>query len=99
MPRQLLKGLASSCQWYDFINKLQFAVFHMIFYGNRQYCSYIQALDRKAKAEKLLAELENAGYPQEQEIDKEGITEEERYMLRKIGLKMKPFLLLGDSRL
>ncbi|XP_057761259.1 CRM-domain containing factor CFM2, chloroplastic [Arachis stenosperma] len=53
------------------------------------------ALERKAKAEKLLAELENAECPQEKEIDKEGITEEERYMLRKIGLKMKPFLLLG----
>ncbi|KAJ1381076.1 YhbY-like superfamily [Sesbania bispinosa] len=53
------------------------------------------ALDKKAKAEKLLEELENAESPQEQEIDKEGITEEERYMLRKIGLKMKPFLLLG----
>ncbi|MED6124635.1 hypothetical protein PIB30_060820 [Stylosanthes scabra] len=53
------------------------------------------ALERKAKAEKLLAELESSELPQEKEIDKEGITEEERYMLRKIGLKMKPFLLLG----
>ncbi|XP_004489340.1 CRM-domain containing factor CFM2, chloroplastic isoform X2 [Cicer arietinum] len=54
-----------------------------------------QALEKKAKAEKLLAILEKVESPQEQEIDKEGITEEERYMLRRIGLKMKPFLLLG----
>ncbi|KAG8635126.1 CRM-domain containing factor CFM2, chloroplastic isoform X2 [Manihot esculenta] len=53
------------------------------------------ALEKKAKAEKLLLELENSETPQQPEIDKEGITEEERYMLRKVGLKMKPFLLLG----
>ncbi|KAI8019006.1 hypothetical protein LOK49_LG04G03722 [Camellia lanceoleosa] len=53
------------------------------------------ALEKKAKAEKLLAELDKEETPQEAEIDKEGITEEERYMLRKVGLKMKPFLLLG----
>ncbi|KAK7381360.1 hypothetical protein VNO78_33996 [Psophocarpus tetragonolobus] len=53
------------------------------------------ALEKKAKAEKLLAELENAESPQEEEINKEGITEEEKYMLRRIGLKMSPFLLLG----
>ncbi|KAL9242443.1 hypothetical protein vseg_016437 [Gypsophila vaccaria] len=53
------------------------------------------ALDEKARAEKLLTELEQAEISREVEIDKEGITEEERYMLRKVGLKMKPFLLLG----
>ncbi|XP_027358990.1 CRM-domain containing factor CFM2, chloroplastic-like isoform X2 [Abrus precatorius] len=53
------------------------------------------ALEKKAKAEKLLAELVSAESPQEQEIDKEGMTNEEKYMLRRIGLMMKPFLLLG----
>ncbi|XP_058186255.1 CRM-domain containing factor CFM2, chloroplastic isoform X2 [Rhododendron vialii] len=53
------------------------------------------ALEKKARAEKLLAELEKGEIPQEPEIDKEGITEEERFMLRKVGLRMKPFLLLG----
>ncbi|KAJ8775041.1 hypothetical protein K2173_020045 [Erythroxylum novogranatense] len=53
------------------------------------------ALEKKAKAEKVLEELESTEMPQEKEVDKEGITEEERYMLRKIGLKMKPFLLTG----
>ncbi|XP_022774444.1 CRM-domain containing factor CFM2, chloroplastic isoform X2 [Durio zibethinus] len=53
------------------------------------------ALEKKAKAEKLLAGLEQVEIPQQSEIDKEGITQEERYMLRKVGLRMKPFLLLG----
>ncbi|XP_027924229.1 CRM-domain containing factor CFM2, chloroplastic-like isoform X2 [Vigna unguiculata] len=53
------------------------------------------ALEEKTKAEKLLAELENAESPQEEEMNREGITEEEKYMLRRIGLKMGPFLLLG----
>ncbi|CAJ1946842.1 unnamed protein product [Sphenostylis stenocarpa] len=55
------------------------------------------ALEEKTKAEKLLAELENAESPQEEEINKEIITEDEKYMLRRIGLKMSPFLLLGDA--
>ncbi|KAK7316396.1 hypothetical protein VNO77_35409 [Canavalia gladiata] len=53
------------------------------------------ALEKKAMTEKLLEELEDQESPQDQEINKEGITEEEKYMLRRIGLKMKPFLLLG----
>ncbi|KAA8548051.1 hypothetical protein F0562_004688 [Nyssa sinensis] len=52
-------------------------------------------LAKKAGAEKLLAELEQEEIPQQPKLDKEGITEEERYMLRKSGLRMKPFLLLG----
>ncbi|KAK8586900.1 hypothetical protein V6N12_021420 [Hibiscus sabdariffa] len=55
------------------------------------------ALEKKAKAEKLLAELEHEEIPQQSEIDKEGITKEERYMLRKVGLRMKPFLLLDGE--
>ncbi|XP_048128764.1 LOW QUALITY PROTEIN: CRM-domain containing factor CFM2, chloroplastic [Rhodamnia argentea] len=53
------------------------------------------ALEKKAKAEKLLTELENSENPEQPDVDKEGITQEERYMLRKVGLRMKPFLLLG----
>lgn len=56
----------------------------------------LQALAKKARAEKLLEELDKEEIPQQLEIDKEGITEEERYMLRKVGLRMKPFLLLGE---
>ncbi|XP_057983498.1 CRM-domain containing factor CFM2, chloroplastic [Malania oleifera] len=54
-----------------------------------------RALEKRAKAEKLLSELGKGEVPQQPEIDKEGITEEERYMLRRVGLKIKPFLLLG----
>ncbi|XP_016512903.2 CRM-domain containing factor CFM2, chloroplastic [Nicotiana tabacum] len=53
------------------------------------------AIEKKAKAEQLLVELEEDEMPQQPDLDKEGITEEERFMLRKIGLRMKPFLLLG----
>lgn len=53
------------------------------------------ALEKKAKAEELLAKLEAEEMLQQPEIDKEGITVEERYMLKKVGLRMKPFLLLG----
>ncbi|KAL9424720.1 hypothetical protein AB3S75_031775 [Citrus x aurantiifolia] len=53
-----------------------------------------RALEKKAEAEKILAELEEET-PEQYEVDKEGITEEERYMLRKVGLRMKAFLLMG----
>ncbi|KAL9265293.1 CRM-domain containing factor CFM2, chloroplastic-like protein [Drosera capensis] len=49
----------------------------------------------KVKAAEVLEESELANVPQETEMDEKGITEEERYMLKKVGLKMKPFLLLG----
>ncbi|KAH0659399.1 hypothetical protein KY289_028147 [Solanum tuberosum] len=54
-----------------------------------------QALENNAEAEMLLLELKEDEVPQQSDMDKEGITEEERVMLRKIGLRMKPFLLLG----
>ncbi|GAB2300326.1 hypothetical protein Dimus_034362 [Dionaea muscipula] len=44
--------------------------------------------------EMLEAKLEPREIPQKIEIN-EGITEEERYMLQQVGLRMKPFLLLG----
>ena len=48
------------------------------------------------RAEKLLDELEKSAGPLKQESDREAINEEERFMLRKVGLRMKPFLLLGE---
>jgi len=53
-------------------------------------------LEEKARTERLLSDLEQAEISQGAEVGKEGITEEERYMLRRVGLKMKPFLLLGE---
>jgi len=52
-------------------------------------------LEKKEKAEKLLAALEKSIEPPIVESDREAISEEERNMLRKVGLRMKPFLLLG----
>ncbi|KAL4184905.1 hypothetical protein AMTRI_Chr10g227940 [Amborella trichopoda] len=54
-----------------------------------------EALEKKQMAERKLAELESKAELSKPDIDKEGITEEERYMLRKVGLRMKAFLLLG----
>ncbi|KAH0465591.1 hypothetical protein IEQ34_005694 [Dendrobium chrysotoxum] len=45
---------------------------------------------------KHIAELERLVEPTTVEFDKEGISEEERHMLRRVGLRMKPFLLLGE---
>ncbi|KAJ0264768.1 CRM-domain containing factor CFM3A [Hirschfeldia incana] len=47
------------------------------------------------KAERSLAKVEECLQPAEQRADLESITDEERFMFRKLGLKMKAFLLLG----
>ncbi|CAA6672516.1 unnamed protein product [Spirodela intermedia] len=52
-------------------------------------------LKKKEKAKKILQEFEESIGPSKAELDKEGISEEERFMLRKVGLRMKAFLLLG----
>ncbi|KAK1310869.1 hypothetical protein QJS10_CPA08g01619 [Acorus calamus] len=53
------------------------------------------ALEKKARAEKLLEELESKELSRRHEVDKEAISEEERHMLRRVGLSMKAFLLMG----
>eukprot|EP01018_Ginkgo_biloba_P022767 Gb_18303 [translate_table: standard] len=53
------------------------------------------ALEKKIKVEKELDEVEKVLKPAEPPIDRETITEEERFMLRKLGLRMSAFLLLG----
>ncbi|KAG7583031.1 RNA-binding CRM domain [Arabidopsis suecica] len=47
------------------------------------------------KAERGLAKVEECLKPAEQREDPDSITDEERFMFRKLGLKMKAFLLLG----
>ncbi|KAL1200060.1 CRM-domain containing factor CFM3B [Cardamine amara subsp. amara] len=47
------------------------------------------------KAERALAKVEEFLKPAEKRTDLEGITEEERFMFQKLGLRMKAFLLLG----
>ncbi|RIA04109.1 hypothetical protein BRARA_K01693 [Brassica rapa] len=50
---------------------------------------------RLMKAERALAKVEESLKPSEHRTDTEGITEEERFMFQKLGLRMKAFLLLG----
>ncbi|KAH9325768.1 hypothetical protein KI387_005946, partial [Taxus chinensis] len=49
------------------------------------------ALGKEVETEKEIVDIEKDFNP----ADKETITEEERFMLRKLGLRMKPFLILG----
>lgn len=48
------------------------------------------------KAEKALAKVEESLKPVGPTKDPETITDEERFMFRKLGLRMKAFLLLGN---
>lgn len=47
------------------------------------------------RAEQALSKVEESLKPSEQQADPESITDEERFMFRKLGLRMKAFLLLG----
>ncbi|XP_024525151.1 CRM-domain containing factor CFM2, chloroplastic [Selaginella moellendorffii] len=53
------------------------------------------AVRKKEKAEEALSKVEKLMKPREPSEDRETITEEERYTLQRVGLKMKAFLLLG----
>ncbi|KAH7301898.1 hypothetical protein KP509_23G047600 [Ceratopteris richardii] len=53
------------------------------------------AVEKKRKAEADLERLETIFAPADEPADVEFLTEEERYMFRRLGLKMKPFLLIG----
>lgn len=47
------------------------------------------------KAERALSKVEENLKPLNQPADPNSITDEERFMFRKLGLRMKAFLLLG----
>ncbi|KAL2530353.1 CRM family member 3A [Forsythia ovata] len=52
--------------------------------------------DRKLmKAERALSKVEESLNPADHPADPQSITDEERFMFRKLGLRMKAFLLLG----
>jgi hypothetical protein len=59
------------------------------------YCTYPQALKKKEKAEQELQKVEVYMQPIERPVDIETITEEERFMYRRLGIRMKSTLLLG----
>ncbi|CAK9254975.1 unnamed protein product [Sphagnum jensenii] len=53
------------------------------------------AIQKKERAERELAKVEHFMNPADAPVDREHITEEERYMFRKLGLRMKAYLLVG----
>ncbi|CAK9167943.1 unnamed protein product [Ilex paraguariensis] len=63
----------------------------------------LQRLERKLafaerklmKAERTLSKVEDFLNPADRQADPDSITDEERFMFRKLGLRMKAFLLLG----
>ncbi|KAG4172327.1 hypothetical protein ERO13_A12G266500v2 [Gossypium hirsutum] len=50
---------------------------------------------KKLRAERLLAKIEASMIPAAPDYDQETITDEERVMFRRVGLRMKPYLPLG----
>lgn len=57
---------------------------------------HLQAQAKKLKAEKLLSKIVDSWLPIDPSDDQETITDEERVMFRKVGLRMKPYLPLGE---
>ncbi|KAL3812516.1 hypothetical protein ACJIZ3_013784 [Penstemon smallii] len=68
-----------------------------------RHANLVRKLDRKLalaekklmKAERALSKVEESLNPADSAEDPESITDEERFMFRKLGLRMKAFLLLG----
>ena len=56
-----------------------------------------QAERKVMKAERALSKVEAFLKPAEQQADPNSLTDEERFMFRKLGLRMKAFLLLGKT--
>lgn len=56
---------------------------------------YLQAKGKVKKAENMLRKLHENREPSELPTDLEILSPEERFLFRKMGLSMKPFLLLG----
>lgn len=55
-----------------------------------------QAQAKKLRAERLLAKIEASMVPVSPSDDQETITDEERSVFRRIGLRMKAYLPLGQ---
>lgn len=58
-----------------------------------------QSQAKKLKAEKILAKIVDSWIPAGPSDDLETITEEERVMYRRVGLRMKSYLPLGEFSL
>jgi len=59
----------------------------------------ISAKTKVAKAERALAKVQEFLSPAELPTDLETVTDEERFLFRRIGLKMRAFLMLGIADL
>lgn len=57
----------------------------------------MQAKGKITKAEKALWKVQENLKPSELPTDLETLNDEERFLLRKMGLSMKPYLLLGNN--
>jgi hypothetical protein len=62
-----------------------------------QWIFVYQAERKIMRAEKALMKVEVSLKPSENRADPESITDEERFMFRKLGLRMKAFLLMGRA--
>ena len=60
--------------------------------------SILQVSQKIYRAERELKDINSKMRPKDTIADEERISDEEMYTLRKIGLRMKPFLLLGKTR-
>ncbi|KAJ6980692.1 CRM-domain containing factor CFM3A [Populus alba x Populus x berolinensis] len=71
-----------------------------------RHASIVRRLEKKLafaqrklrRAERALNKVEGFLKPSERQADPESITDEERFMFRKLGLRMKAFLLLGKNK-
>lgn len=57
-------------------------------------CGQSQA--KKLKAERILAKIVSSWVPADPDDDRETITDEERAMFRRVGLRMKAYLPIGE---
>lgn len=58
---------------------------------------FLQALQKMERAKLELAKVDAKTSPADAPLDKEHLSDGERYMYKKLGLKMKAFLLLGEK--
>lgn len=56
-----------------------------------------KAQAKMLRAERLLAKIEASMVPAKPSDDMETITDEERFMFRRVGLRMKAYLPLGTA--
>jgi hypothetical protein len=74
-------------------NLINLSIINM--YNLDEYLNSWQAQAKKLRAERLLSKIETTMVPSGPDFDQETISEEERVMFRRVGLRMKAYLPLG----